>query len=58
MTKDDVRDSIHEALVMYIDEISIIKSVVAITGDSQLGNNALEVVMKDGNKFRLIIQPI
>lgn len=52
----DVKDVIHEALAVYIDDISAIISVRSFPEDKVPSNNEeLEVVLKDGDRYRLLI---
>jgi hypothetical protein len=56
MNNRDAKEVIHEALVMYIDDISEIDSVMLLPDcESPLNNEALGVTFKDGDKFQLII---
>lgn len=56
MTCRDVKDVIHEALIVYIDEISAIKSVRSFSeGKMPSHNEELEVILKNGDKYRLLI---
>lgn len=57
MGNKEVAEVIHEALVMYIDEISVIDSVKAVPlSDPDCGSERLLVTLKDGEKYKLILR--
>lgn len=57
MQKKEVVEVIHEALVMYIDDISMIGDVKIMPGSEQhFCSEKLIVTLKDGEKYKLIVQ--
>ena len=58
MKTNDVREVICEALVMYIDDFSTIENVRTPNGDEEADNSELEVKMKSGEEYRLVIIPL
>ncbi len=57
MKNKEVAEVIHEALVMYIDDISVIESVMMFPmNDSECSSEKLLVTLKDGEKYKLILR--
>ncbi len=57
MKKKEVVEVIHEALVMYTDDISIIEDVLFLPGSEQhFGSEKLILTLKDGEKYKLIVE--
>ncbi len=57
MKNKEVAEVIHEALVMYIDDISVIESVKVIpVSEPECGSEKLLVTLKDGERYKLILR--
>jgi hypothetical protein len=57
MEKKEVVEVIHEALVMYIDDISMIGDVSVLPASEQLCcSEKLIVTLRDGERYKLILQ--
>ena len=57
MEKKEVVEVIHEALIMYIDDISMIGEVKVVPGSEQYYcSEKLIVTLKDGEMYKLIVE--
>jgi hypothetical protein len=57
MTAKDVLEVIHEALSVYIDEISIITEV-KLYRDAETGDEGIILTLKNGDTYRLEVYPV
>jgi hypothetical protein len=56
MSSRDAKEIIHEALIMYIDDVSKIENVNLLPeGEAPSKNEALGITFKDGDKFQILI---
>jgi hypothetical protein len=51
----EVMEVIHEALVLYIDDMSMIGSVESVSGAEGACDKELMVTLKDGETYRLFL---
>ena len=58
MKISDVREVIYEALVMYIDDLSMIEYVRTPPNENKTDDSELEVKLKNGEEYRLVIIPL
>ncbi len=57
MTAKDVLEVIHEALSIYIDEISIITEV-RLFRDTETGDEGIDITLRNGDTYRLEVHPV
>ena len=58
MTNQDVRELIHEALVTYIDDISMIKNVLKPKCNDDSMSDELVIQLKSGEEYILSLKAI
>ena len=58
MKTNDVKEVIYEALVMYIDDLSMIEHVRTPPNENKTDDSELEVKLKSGEEYRLVIIPL
>lgn len=57
MTAKDVLEVVHEALSIYIDEISMITEV-RLFQDTETGDDGIDITLRNGDTYRLVINPV